>query len=196
MVPGSVPICFLGKRAAKYRWTARRPTMLTFRALPGFLVATLLATACAVNEDGISGRLDSGIDGGNGSFCPAGVVNNASWSPAITSGKCTRLCGPDLLGTTECTRVDLSTCQKTGDCVCPNTPCTSCTACSLPSLSTCYQPTNAPTLPACATSVRKFDACQAPCDRKGCLMADGRTACVCNPSGYYACSTWRNGTWN
>ena len=157
----------------------------------GFLFA-----ACAVKDDGLVAATDGGRDAGPTSFCPAGVVENASWSPAITVGSCTQPCGPDLLGSKLCKRVDLATCQQSGDCICSSDLCTSCVACAFTELSKCYLPSNADKLPACASSVHKFDACDATCNRKGCLLADGKTACLCNPNGYYACAPFKNGNWH
>jgi hypothetical protein len=161
------------------------------------LLATLalLCLACSVQEEGLIKVRDGGPDTGPTSLCPAGVVANASWSPAITAGSCTQLCGPDLLGTRLCAKADLAACKQTGECLCSSSPCTACPPCAFTQLSPCYQPTNAAALPACDGAVRKFGLCATTCDRKGCLQADGKTACVCNPDGYYACAPFKNGNW-
>ena len=148
-----------------------KPHLLVSLALV-FLMVFHVA-ACSVQDDGLSDAHDGGSAKGPTSLCPAGVVAYASWSPAITAGSCTQLCGPDLLGSRLCSKVDLASCKQSGECLCSAAPCTTCDTCRFAGLSPCYQPTNASALPTCDGSVRKFDACSNTCDRKGCLLADG-----------------------
>ncbi len=61
--------------------------------------------------------------------------------------------------------------------------------------SDCYLPTNTASVPACGKEVTQGGACGPACGKTLCLEADGKTGCLCNAQGKYACATWGETTW-
>jgi hypothetical protein len=128
-------------------------------------------------------------------MCPAGLTNQADWPVGTVSTSCTKRCGPDDIGIRNCGQTDRATCQATSGCVCLEAPCVACATCAFLTISDCYVPTNAASIPVCAKDVTEGGACSPVCGRKLCLEADGKTGCVCNAQGQYACATWGETTW-
>lgn len=169
---------------------------------PGLLLAiaaSALSVSCSVNGDGLGPLSDAGAGGSPGTtLCPSGLVDKGNWPSASSYTTCSEPCGPDNLGVRVCSQVSKATCQASAGCLCIDTLCASCAACSLNTSSDCYVPTNAVTadqVPACDKTVKKGEACSPACGRQLCLQADGKTGCVCNPSGKYACAAWGESSW-
>jgi hypothetical protein len=162
-------------------------------------VASALSVSCSVKEDGLGSLGDAGAGGSTGAtLCPSGLVDKGNWPAASPYTTCSEACGPDNLGVRACSQVSKATCQASGGCLCIDSLCASCAICSLPASSECYLPTNAATLeqvPACDKTVKKGGACSLACGRQLCLQADGKTGCVCNASGKYACAAWGESSW-
>ena len=162
------------------------------------LVASVLASACSVSETGLGPVRDAGPTGGTSgtAICPAGLTDKANWPAGTTFTSCTKPCGPDGVGAKSCGQTDKATCQVASGCVCLDAPCVSCANCAFPpTLSDCYTPTNTASVSACAKGVTQGGACSPTCGRQLCLEADGKTGCVCNAPGKYACATWGETTW-
>jgi hypothetical protein len=157
------------------------------------LVMAALASACAVSETGLGPTPDAGSAGT--AVCPAGLTHQANWPAGTTYTSCTKPCGPDDIGIRSCGQTDRGTCQVAGGCVCLEAPCVTCADCAFLTISECYAPTNAASVPACSKEVTEGGACSQACDRQLCLEADGKTGCVCNAHGKYACATWGETTW-
>jgi hypothetical protein len=158
-----------------------------------FVIAAI-ASACTVSETGLGPTQDAGLTGT--AICPAGLTNQANWPAGTTYTSCTKPCGPDDIGVRSCGQTDKGTCQATGaGCVCLETPCVACANCAFPIMSDCYVPTNTGSVPSCAKEVTEGGSCSNSCGRQLCLEADGKTGCVCNAHGKYACATWGDTTW-
>ena len=157
------------------------------------LVMAALASACTVSETGLGPMPDAGSTGT--AVCPAGLTDHANWPAGTTYTSCAKACGPDEIGIRSCSQIDRTTCQATSGCVCLDTPCVACASCALQTNSDCYVPTNAASAPACAEGVTKGGACSPACNKQLCLEADGKTGCLCNSQGKYACATWGETTW-
>ena len=171
-------------RFRQYRWVA--------------LFALMGGLSCSTNKAGLGGDGDSGVAGSSGiPYCFAGTIDRANWPVAATSASCIKPCGPDDLGLRSCSQSDLGTCQAMSGCVCLSTPCVTCAACAfLSSLPDCYVQSNAASAPTCAASVENGGPCSPACGKSLCLHADGKTGCVCNAKGKYACADWNGTTWN
>jgi hypothetical protein len=157
-------------------------------------LALAAAAACSVGTGGLGG--DGGPDrAASTATCPAGLTDQASWPANSTVTACARPCGPDGIGIQACGQIDRSTCQKQNGCLCLESPCVQCADCAYMTLSDCYIPTNAATPPACEDEVKKGEACAPACSRRLCLRKDGKTACVCNVEGVYACGDWSGSGW-
>ena len=154
----------------------------------------LLFCGCSVSDAGLGPTSDAGLSSG-AAICPAGLTDRANWPANTTYTSCTKTCGPDDLGIRSCSQTDRSSCQATGGCVCLESPCVTCARCSFLTISECYVPTNAASVEACAIGVATGVACSPACGKKLCLEADGKTGCVCNAQGQYACATWGETTW-
>ena len=157
--------------------------------LASFVMAALVG-ACTVSDTGLGPARDA-----SSTMCPAGLTNQANWPAGTTSTSCTKPCGPDDKGIRSCSQTDMPTCQATSGCVCLEAPCVACANCAFLTISDCYVPTNAASAPDCAKEVTKGGACSPACGHKLCLEADGKTGCVCNAQGKYACATWGETTW-
>jgi hypothetical protein len=158
---------------------------------------TALAGACAVSTTGLGPGTDAGgTDGTSGTpICAKGLTDNANWPAGTAYTSCIKPCGPDDIGFRTCSQVDRATCLATSGCVCLEAPCVACVSCTPLTSSNCYVPTNTASVPACAKEVTEGDACSPACDRQLCLESDGKTGCVCNAKGKYACATWGETTW-
>lgn len=167
----------------------------TIRLLAAALVAT--AGACGVSTTGLGPAADGSAGGAGGSaMCPAGLTDQAGWPAKTSSTSCSRPCGPDGIGVEACSQTDQATCQAKSGCLCLEALCVACGDCAFPPpLPDCYVPTNAVTATLCADGVSKGGACGPACGRHLCLQADGKTACVCNKQGKYACADWNGSSW-
>ncbi len=161
-----------------------------------FAAAALLATAgaCGVSTDGLGIPPDAGSAGGPG-ICPAGLTDQAGWPAHTAATSCVRVCGPDGIGLETCGQSDRTTCQATSGCVCLETPCVRCAGCTFQTAPDCYVPTNAAAPPFCADGVSRGASCAPACDRRLCRQEDGKTGCVCNGHGKYACADWGDSGW-
>jgi hypothetical protein len=157
------------------------------------LLAAALGSACSVSGGGLD-PVDASPTGGPAS-CLEGLTNQASWPAGTSYTSCIKPCGPDGIGLRTCSQTDKVTCQATSGCVCLDAPCVACADCAFQPPSECYVPTNASSAPACAEGVVRGSACSPACSRLLCLKADGKTGCVCNDEGKYACATWGGTTW-
>ena len=167
------------------------------RRLPLCLVALAAAgAACLVSTTGLDPLPDGSAGGAGGSpVCPAGLVEQASWPAKTSATSCVRPCGPDEIGWETCGQTSPAECQKESGCVCQVDPCAACGRCAFGPVPDCYLPTNAATAPPCAAGVSQGGACGPACDRRLCLRSDGKTACVCNREGKYACADWDGAAW-
>jgi len=165
-------------------------------ALSLFTMAAL-AGACTVSDTGLGPATDAGPTAGASgtAVCPKGLTDRASWPAGTAYTSCTKPCGPDDIGFRSCAQTDKATCQAAGGCVCLEGPCVACAGCAFPTISNCYVPTNTTTAAACAKDVKEGSACGPACGQLLCLQADGKSGCVCNAQGKYACATWGETTW-
>jgi hypothetical protein len=154
----------------------------------------LAISACGVSEEGLGSSPDGATNGG---VCPARLTDLASWPANYTEWACVRSCGPDDLGQQTCSRVDdVKTCQAHTGCVCLEEPCVVCADCTFEeALPACYLPTNGSEAPSCPANVAKGTSCAPACDRRLCKRKDGKTACLCNDEGAYACGDWGESGW-
>ncbi len=160
------------------------------------LVAATLAGACTMSDIGLGPAPDAGPTGGSTATCPMGLTDKADWPAGTTFTSCTKPCGPDSIGTRSCSQGEKEPCQAASGCVCLDAPCVTCGTCAFwPALPDCYVPTNAASAQACAKGVTQGGVCAPACGRQLCLEADGKTGCVCNAQGKYACATWGDTTW-
>jgi hypothetical protein len=151
--------------------------------------------ACSVSTDGL-GPSDGATDGTGGyPACPVGLTDQASWPANSNIGSCLRTCGPDDVGSQVCSQVDRTACQKRSGCVCLEAPCAACPDCSFVNPSECYNPTNMGNAPLCTDEVGKGNDCAPACGKRLCLRKDGKTACICNEHGKYACGDWGDSGW-
>lgn len=150
------------------------------------------ASACTINDAGLGPTRDAGS---TSFICPAGLTDQANWPAGTTSTSCQKPCGPDEIGLKTCGQTDRTTCQATSGCVCLETPCVACANCAFQTISDCYVPSNAAPAPTCTKDVAEGGACAPACGRTLCLEADGKTGCVCNAQGKYACARWGETTW-
>jgi hypothetical protein len=174
--------------------------MIPTRAYPPLhaaAIALMIAfTACGVSEEGLGSLPDSATMGTGGAVCPARLTDLAGWPTSNTEQSCTRDCGPDEMGSQLCARTDVKTCQSRPGCVCLEEPCVLCDPCTFgEGLDTCYLPTNGPEAPSCSDDVRKGGSCAPACSRRLCTRKDGKTACLCNLQGKYACGDWGDSGW-
>lgn len=152
-----------------------------------------LVSACTVSDTGLGPVRDAGnVTGG---VCPKGLTDKAEWPANTTLTSCTKPCGPDDIGVRSCGQTDRTTCQAASGCVCLEAPCVACANCAFLTISDCYMPTNTASVPSCADEVTQGGACGPACGKTLCLEADGKTGCVCNAQGKYACATWGGTTW-
>jgi hypothetical protein len=172
------------------------------RAFRFVIVAAVLSVSfvsCSVRDDGLGSMGDAGTGGSTGAtLCPSGVVDQGNWPAASPYTTCSEPCGPDDLGLRACSQVSKATCQASAGCLCIDSLCVSCAICSLHTSSECYVPTNAATaeqVPTCDKTVKKGGACSPACARQLCLQSDGKTGCVCNANGKYACAAWGETSW-
>jgi hypothetical protein len=169
---------------------------LLVRALLLFVAASV---SCSVQDDGLGSTGDAGAGAVTGAtLCPSAVVDKGNWPAVGAYTTCSESCGPDDLGLRTCSRISRAACQASAGCLCVDSLCVSCAPCSLHTSSECYLPTNAAsagTIPTCDKSVKKGGACSPVCARQLCLQSDGKTGCVCNPSGKYACAAWGETSW-
>jgi hypothetical protein len=164
----------------------------------GFLaVAGLLgAFSCSVSDTGLGAARDGGSGGVSGTaWCYTGTIDRANWPAGATSTSCSKSCGPDDLGIRTCSQTDLASCQATSGCVCVASPCVRCADCAFLGLPDCYAPTNAASPGNCAASVGDGGDCSPACGKLLCIQADGKTGCVCNARGKYACALWSGAAW-
>lgn len=168
------------------------------KATRHLLAATFTLVAmpvgCGVSTGGLGGP-DSAAGAGGNAACPVGLTDRASWPANSSTTSCSRPCGPDDIGEQACTQTDLSSCRKESGCVCLSEPCVACTDCVFATLPDCYVPSNASSPPACEGEVSKGKACAPLCGKLLCLRKDGRTGCVCNAKGEYACGDWGDAGW-
>jgi hypothetical protein len=164
--------------------------LIRWAVLAGVAMAGL--GACSVSDTG----LGPGPDGSSATVgpCPAGLTEQASWPARSTASTCMRPCGPDRIGLQACTQADRASCQAKPGCLCLEAPCVTCAACVV-AAGDCYQPTNSATVPPCATGAGEGRPCSPVCGRQVCLRADGKTACICNGQGRYACADWTGTAW-
>jgi hypothetical protein len=151
--------------------------------------------ACGVSNTGLGNATDGAAGGAGGSVCPAGLTELANWPSSSKADSCSRVCGPDGIGAQICSRTDRATCQAKGGCLCLEAPCVACADCAFLSMPTCYVASNAATAPSCANGVGKGDNCAPACDHQLCLRKDGKSACICNGEGKWACGDWRDSGW-
>jgi hypothetical protein len=163
----------------------------------GFGVAVLigLGAACSVSSTGLGPIPDGSTGAGGNGACPAGLTEQASWPAKTQATSCSRPCGPDAIGMQVCSQTDRATCQAKPGCVCLEAPCVTCAACAFAALSDCYVPTNTASAAACPSDALSGGTCAPACGRRLCLQADGKTACVCNGHGKYACAEWNGTGW-
>jgi len=163
----------------------------------GGLLAGLAFAACSVSDAGLGPTHDGGSDGIVGpTICMTGTIDRANWPAAAGETSCTRSCGPDDLGVRTCGQTDVATCQReSASCVCLVSPCAKCADCAFLVLPSCYVPTNAAAPPTCPASVINGGDCSPVCGKTLCIEADGKTGCVCNAQGKYACALWSGGNW-
>jgi hypothetical protein len=135
------------------------------------------------------------VQPGSVATCLVGTIDRANWPAAADYASCTMSCGPDDLGRRTCSQMDLSTCRSKSGCVCLSSPCVTCADCEIEALPDCYIPLDAELGLPCATTVAKGEICSPACGRSLCIEADGKTGCVCNAQGQYACADWADGTW-
>lgn len=163
------------------------------------IVACALLTvpaACGVSSDGLHGPYDSGAGGSTGTaMCPKGLTDQAGWPANNPATSCGRPCGPDNIGLQVCRRAPLADCKKKAGCVCLTEPCVTCDDCGFVSVPDCYVPTNAATVGPCSHDISKGDACAPACGKQVCQRKDGKTACLCNGDGKYACGDWGGSGW-
>ena len=159
--------------------------------LAAFAMAALVS-ACTISDTGLGPTRDAGSTVG---VCPKGLTDKANWPAKTTLTSCTKPCGPDELGVRSCGQTDKTTCQTTSGCVCLEAPCVACANCAFLTISDCYLPTNTASVPSCRDEVSEGGACSPACGKTLCLEADGKTGCVCNAQGKYACATWGETTW-
>lgn len=164
-----------------------------------FILLVGVLASCGVKDEGLGSPPDAATGGTTGTVaCGASVVDKGNWPAKSSYAACSQACGPDDLGSRTCSQVQAASCKASSGCVCVDTLCASCGACVFPSLPDCYRPTNAPSaaeIPACDKAIRKGAACGTVCNRKACLQEDGKTACLCNNVGRYACAPWGENTW-
>gem|GEM_PF-2895253 len=163
-------------------------------------VVAALVAACSVSTSGLEtppAPQGGGATGGAGGPppCPLNIPDRANWPGGYTATSCLQPCGPDRIGSRKCSQTDLPTCKASPGCVCQQGPCASCTDCVFEKLPSCYQPTNTAAPSDCAAWVASGVTCSPACARQLCLRADGKTGCVCNDEGRYACATWGASTW-
>jgi hypothetical protein len=152
--------------------------------------------ACGVDPNGLEPPPDAAAGGAGGTpVCPAGIVEQASWPAKTSASSCLRPCGPDEIGVETCRQVERSECQKRSGCLCLQGPCVACDGCTFLMVPDCYVPTNAASAAPCAEGVSQGGACSPACGRMLCLERDGKTACLCNREGKYACADWDGTTW-
>jgi hypothetical protein len=158
--------------------------------------AALVAAGCSVSSHGLDNGTDAAAGGASGTApCPSGLTQQAGWPAGSTVTSCARACGPDYLGAQTCKQSDLSTCKKEGGCVCLEEPCVTCADCTFWNLPDCYVPTNTAVPPTCEGEVGKGKPCAPACGKLVCLRKDGKTACICNDAGKYACGDWGASGW-
>ncbi len=156
-------------------------------------LACLLGAGCGIDDRGLGPAQDAAVTGP--AICAAGLIDKANWPAGFSPTSCNEPCGPDLLGARTCAQTDLATCGASSGCVCLASPCVRCADCAFLPLPDCYVPINAGAAAACAASVSDGSPCGTACDRRLCLEADGKTGCVCNAHGRYACATWGGTSW-
>ncbi len=164
---------------------------LTFSSL------VLMALSCGVHDNGLAPTADAGGSAGTVA-CGASLVDKGNWPANTSYTECSQTCGPDDLGLRTCSQNAQAACRASGGCVCIDSLCAACGACTFHSLPACYQPTNAASaaqVPACDKTIKKGGSCSAVCNRELCMQDDGKTACLCNNVGKYACATWGETTW-
>jgi len=169
------------------------------RAWAHALALCVAGLACDVSSDGLDPTPPDGSIGGNGggAVCPAGMVDQAGWPARFAATSCTRWCGPDELGMQTCRQSDRATCQAASGCLCRerDVACVACGPCEFLKLPECYLPTNAAAAPACPAGVARGEGCGPACGRSLCRLPDGKSACVCNREGKYACAEWDGSSW-
>jgi hypothetical protein len=175
-------------------------TMPTYRRFWSVLVvaASLIGTfSCGVSDSGLGPSRDGGSGGASGTaICYTGTIERANWPAGATSTSCTKSCGPDDLGFRTCSQTDLASCQATSGCACVASPCVKCAACVFAvALTDCYLPSNVASPRTCAATVTDGGDCSPACGKSLCIQADGKTGCVCNAHGKYACASWGTTTW-
>ena len=164
------------------------------KAYLGLILLSAVVGACSMSDTGLGPMPDAGPPSGT-AICPAGLTDRANWPANTTYTSCTKTCGPDGIGIRSCSQIDRTTCQATSGCVCLESPCVACGNCAFLTISECYVPTNAASVPACATGVSQGVACSPACGKQLCMEADGKTGCVCNAQRQYACATWGETAW-
>jgi hypothetical protein len=159
-------------------------------------VMAVVPIGCAVSTGGLGDEPDGAPGTGGIDECPVGLTDQAGWPASSSSAtSCSRPCGPDNLGSQICRQTDLASCKKQSGCVCLSDPCVACADCGFVSLPDCYVPTNTSSPPACEDEVSKGKACAPACGQLLCLRKDGRTGCICNAKGKYACGDWGASGW-
>lgn len=152
--------------------------------------------SCSVSDTGLGLSPDASTGTPSATpVCYMGTIDRANWPAGASNTSCSKACGPDDLGIRVCSQTDLASCQATVGCVCVSAPCTKCANCALLTLPDCYTPTNAATPADCATSVRNGGDCTEACGKVLCIQGDGKTGCVCNAQGKYACAPWEGTAW-
>jgi len=170
-------------------YTRLRSVLATVAALTG-------VCGCSVSDTGLGLSPDASTGEPSGTpVCFLGTVDRANWPAGATGTTCSKACGPDDLGIRTCSQTDLVSCQATTGCVCLSAPCTKCADCALLALPDCYMPSNAASARTCATSVISGGDCTPACGKSLCIQGDGKTGCVCNERGKYACAPWSGTTW-
>jgi hypothetical protein len=160
------------------------------------LAMVAMSFGCGVSTGGLGNEPDGAAEAGDNAACPVGLTDQAGWpanSKTVTS--CARTCGPDDIGVQTCKQTDLASCKKESGCVCLAEPCVACADCVFLTLPNCYVPSNASSVAACGGEVGKGKACAPACGRLLCLRKDGRTGCICNAQGKYACGDWGASGW-
>jgi hypothetical protein len=167
----------------------------SLRFLVCVLALALPLAACSVSNTGITDIPDARTSANGLAPCPANLADRADWPGGVTPTTCKKPCGPDDIGTRTCGSTDTNSCRNSAGCVCQQGPCVSCGDCSFVNLASCYVPTNTNAIPDCADTVEPGTPCAPSCSKSLCLRADGKTGCICNPKGTYACAAWNGWTW-
>jgi len=159
-------------------------------------VAAFGVSSCSVSDTGLGLAPDASTGTPSATqVCYLGTIDRANWPTGSPGTSCSKPCGPDDLGVRTCSQTDLASCQAAAGCVCLAAPCTKCADCALLATPDCYVPSNPGAPSTCGTAVTNGGGCTPSCGKTLCIQADGKTGCVCNAHGKYACAPWGGTTW-